>query len=86
VAAAGHSDAANDPDPSAANYTVGGWGSGGQSYVSVQATCTYAVLGCSDSMASNYDEYVQTDSMNAQMCQYAGCNDTEAINFDPKVR
>ena len=42
-------------------------------------TCTYKVFGCSDQAADNYLSYV-TDPLSS-MCQYGGCNDTDANNF-----
>ena len=44
----------------------------------------YDVYGCSDTSADNYLSYV-TSARNG-MCQFGGCNDTLATNFDSKVR
>ena len=54
------------------------------------AHCTYNVYGCSDPTATNYQSHVPTTAgnkweVNSEMCQYAGCNDTEATNWDAKV-
>ena len=43
-------------------------------------TCSYAYYGCSDPKADNYasDAIIPL----RHICQYGGCNDTNAINFD----
>ena len=42
--------------------------------------CDYEVYGCDDPSADNYASYVTVPV--ASMCSFAGCNDTEAKNFD----
>ena len=58
-------------------------------YVASQAHCEYTVIGCDDSLADNYHSGVTEVKLDASganmMCQYAGCNDTDAWNFDSKV-
>ena len=46
-------------------------------------TCTYDVYGCSDINADNYLSYVTQPTPG--MCQYGGCNDTDATNFNNNV-
>ena len=58
--------------------------------VALAAFCTYNVYGCTDSLAANYQSVVPTAdgnqwAVNSEMCQYAGCNDTDARNFDSQV-
>ena len=53
-------------------------------YVGAVWTCNYAVYGCLDPIATNFRSYV-TVSLPG-VCQYAGCNDTDAKNFDSTVR
>ena len=43
-------------------------------------TCIYAVYGCVDPAADNYASYATSLSY---MCEYGGCNDTDAINHSP---
>ena len=47
--------------------------------------CTYLTYGCVDPLASNYLSYSGVVSIDT-MCQYGGCNDTDAKNFDSAVR
>ena len=58
--------------------------------VALAAFCTYNVYGCTDPLAANYQSVVPTAAgnqwaVNSEMCQYAGCNDTDARNFDSQV-
>ena len=58
--------------------------------VALPAYCTYNVYGCTDKLAANYQSFVPTATgnqwaVNSDMCQYAGCNDTEAMNWDSQV-
>ena len=58
--------------------------------VALEAHCTYNVYGCSDPTATNYQAVVPTAAgnqwaVNSDMCQYAGCNDTEAMNWNSQV-
>ena len=57
---------------------------GTNSKVKKNSLCTYEIHGCTDSAADNYVSYATVPY--AGMCQYAGCNDTEAANFNPTVR
>ena len=47
--------------------------------------CTFTLYGCSDPTASNYLSAITTAGSMTSMCQYAGCNDTDATNYDTKV-
>merc|ERR1719359_2078109 len=48
--------------------------------------CTYDIYGCTDKTADNYASWV-TDPLFSlpYMCQFGGCNDTEAANYDTKA-
>eukprot|EP00966_Prymnesium_polylepis_P133996 3097426-Prymnesium_polylepis.1 len=46
--------------------------------------CSYVTYGCLDPAATNYLSYVEVSL--TSMCQYSGCNDTEAKNYDSTVR
>ena len=46
-------------------------------------SCKYDYFGCTDPIAENYLSW-NTISWPA-MCQYAGCNDTDAKNFDSQA-
>lgn len=49
-------------------------------------TCIYAVYGCADPAADNYASYVKLGGRFrslSYMCEYGGCNDTDAINHSP---
>ena len=59
-------------------------------------TCRYHIFGCADSLADNYVSYqgrlayedISAESIfvhNQSMCQYRGCNDSAAVNFNTKV-
>ena len=51
-------------------------------------TCKYGVYGCPEPAAENYRWALVSSPYFvpvASMCQYRGCNDTEAHNFDAKV-
>ena len=50
--------------------------------VAARWTCTFAVYGCTDSLADTYNPLVATANSLRYLCQYGGCNDTEAINFN----
>ena len=52
--------------------------------ISAPWLCTYAVTGCGQPDADNYLSYVTVSVLST--CQYGGCNDAEAKNFDPKVK
>ena len=43
----------------------------------------YTVYGCSDQGADNYQPFVEGVE---SMCQFGGCNDTAARNYDSKAR
>jgi hypothetical protein len=43
-------------------------------------TCQYAIYGCTDPAADNYASWVEQPL--AYLCQFGGCNDTDAANFD----
>ena len=49
------------------------------------AICTYPYYGCADPLATNYLSIASLVSV-PTMCQYAGCNDTDAKNYDSTVR
>ena len=58
------------------------------SQVNASWSCTYPVYGCADIRATNYvaaraavSGFVSVPAM----CQFAGCDDAEAINFDTTV-
>ena len=58
--------------------------------VALPAHCTYNVYGCTDPAAANYQSVVPTAAgnqwaVNSDMCQYAGCNDTDAMNWNSQV-
>ena len=46
--------------------------------------CTYLTYGCVDPLATNYVSYSGVVSIGS-MCQYGGCNDTDAKNYDSAV-
>ena len=46
--------------------------------------CQFAAYGCSDPAADNFRSW-HTVSW-PSLCQYAGCNDTDASNYDSVVR
>ena len=46
--------------------------------------CTYPYYGCTDPAADNYADYVTI--LVPSMCQYGGCNDTDAKNYNSVVR
>ena len=52
--------------------------------ISAPWLCTYAVTGCGQPDADNYLSHVTVSVLST--CQYGGCNDAEAKNFDPKVK
>ena len=52
--------------------------------ISAPWLCTYEVNGCGQPDADNYLSYVTVSVLS--FCQYGGCNDAEAKNFDPKVK
>ena len=56
-------------------------------HVAAPWTCTFPAPHCTDPAAANYRSagtilLVDTPSL----CQYAGCNDTMATNYDSRVR
>eukprot|EP00965_Chrysotila_dentata_P200707 6180132-Pleurochrysis_carterae.AAC.1 len=70
-------------DPTASNYDSSLTANPTDTAVNGNWSCVYDVYGCSHTNATNYQSFV-TISVST-MCQFAGCNDTEAINFDSKV-
>ena len=52
-------------------------------YVAAPWRCLYAVYGCGDPEADNYISYAGKTL--SYMCQYGGCNDTDASNFDSRA-
>ena len=64
-------------DPAAANYQSIPDG------VAAPWLCTYLAYGCGDPLADNFDPDV--DVLAASMCMFAGCNDTDATNFDGRA-
>ena len=65
--------------------------------VLMRHTCRYRIHGCGDPLAANHVPYsgreaysgILAESIfvhNQSLCQYAGCNDSEAANFDSRVR
>ena len=85
------------PDPLADNYDAASpsWSdSTSNAYkpysVALPAHCTYNVYGCTDPAAANYQSVVPTAAgnqwaVNSDMCQYAGCNDTDAMNWNSQA-
>ena len=73
-------------DPAASNNYVGADRTAATT-VSAPWLCRYTHRVCQDPAAANYratisaDEYISTPSM----CQFAGCNDTMAKNFDSRA-
>ena len=53
-------------------------------YVPVIAYCIFDLIGCKLPSASNYLPNAMT--ADNSLCQYAGCNDIEAYNYDSLVR
>lgn len=52
-------------------------------YVPVIAYCRFNLIGCKIPTASNFlPNALTTDN---SLCQYAGCNDPEAYNYDTQV-
>ena len=47
--------------------------------VSAPWLCTVQTYGCTDPSADNYMSYAVSTP---HMCEYGGCNDTDAVNFD----
>ena len=64
----------------------------GATTVNAPWLCTYPVVGCTNPLALNYNSNIPpalTSSLTAAttgFCMIAGCNDTEAINFNADVR
>ena len=52
--------------------------------ISAPWLCTYELNGCGQPDADNYLSYVTVSVLST--CQYGGCNDAEAKNFDLKVK
>ena len=44
--------------------------------------CKYEIYGCSDPKADNYASWVTGSYAKKYICQYGGCNDTLAENFN----
>ena len=76
-AAAATSPTLHCSDPAAANYQQIPDG------VAAPWLCTYLAYGCGDPLADNFDPDV--DVLAASMCMFAGCNDTDATNFDGRA-
>ena len=59
-------------------------------YTSAPWLCTYSLYGCQDPAATNYRDpaiYSNDGLIDAPgLCQYAGCNDTDASNYNSEVR
>ena len=77
IAAAATSPMLHCSDPAAANYQQIPDG------VAAPWLCTYLAYGCGDPLADNFDPDV--DVLAASMCMFAGCNDTDATNFDGRA-
>ena len=74
-------DGSNDPQcPPRVALSVAELGNLG---VASDAECYFGLIGCPDSAAANYVPGVVTPM--TSWCQYGGCNDTEASNFEAKV-
>ena len=77
IAAAPTTPTLHCSDPAAANYQQIPDG------VAAPWLCTYLAYGCGDPLADNFDPDV--DVLAASMCMFAGCNDTDATNFDGRA-
>ena len=68
-------------DEAATNYKA----SPGGTSVGGPWMCKYTTYGCPDKTADNYASYVSGEYALSYMCQFGGCNDTDASNFDSKA-
>jgi len=65
-----------------ANYHLGERPAGYPAELSYHPYCDYALFGCTDSYALNYDPTLGADADDGS-CTYGGCTDTDMTNYDP---